>query len=190
MSTDVLIPAAVPQSTDREDIGACEAEVLRHFDECGDALHGYVCAFGLAPSVAEDIVQETFLALFAHLRSGRPRTNLRGWLFRVARNLAWRERRAARRRGGLLLAAVPEQTSRDGHADLRANPEEQLVEAERTTRLRAVFDALPARDRQCVQLRADGWRYREIAAALGISLGTVATTLARAIGRLTRADSR
>ena len=56
--------------------------------------------------------------------------------------------------------------------------------AEQRRRLRAVFRALPERDRQCLSLRAQGLRYREIAKALGISLGAVAKSLAHAVMRL------
>ena len=56
------------------------------------------------------------------------------------------------------------------------------------TRLLTVANALPDRDRRCLQLRAEGLRYREIAHVLGVSLGTVANTMARALARLRRAD--
>ena len=51
-----------------------------------------------------------------------------------------------------------------------------------------VVQALPARDRRCLLLRAEGLRYRDIANTLGMSLGGVAKSLARSIGRLVNAD--
>jgi RNA polymerase sigma-70 factor (ECF subfamily) len=51
-------------------------------------------------------------------------------------------------------------------------------------RLLAVVRALPERDRQCLFLRAEGLRYREIAEALGMSLGAVAASLSRSLGKL------
>jgi RNA polymerase sigma-70 factor (ECF subfamily) len=74
--------------------------------------------------------------------------------------------------------------------DSSPGPELRLVDNERRHRLRSVLNALPQRERQCVHLRNDGLRYREIAKVLGISLGAVAKLLARAIGRLERADQR
>jgi hypothetical protein len=74
-----------------------EREVLLLFDQVGSRLLRYVASFGLSPEEAEDIVQEIFLALVRHLRLGRARSNLRGWLFQVAHNLALRQRRQARR---------------------------------------------------------------------------------------------
>jgi RNA polymerase sigma-70 factor (ECF subfamily) len=51
-----------------------------------------------------------------------------------------------------------------------------------------VVDALPERDRRCVFLRAEGLSYRDIGAALCVSLGTVAKSLTRAMTRLANAD--
>ena len=73
---------------------------------------------------------------------------------------------------------------------LASNPEEQLATQQRQERLLAVFRALPERDRRCLALRAEGLRYREIAAALGISLGAVAKSLARSMSRMVNADER
>src|SRR5579884_3803492 len=74
-----------------------EQEVLEFFDQLREPLFRYLLSFSLAPSDAEEIVQETFLALFQHLQRGKSRLNLRSWLFRVAHNLALRSRREARR---------------------------------------------------------------------------------------------
>jgi len=51
-----------------------------------------------------------------------------------------------------------------------------------------VLRALPANDRRCLYLRAEGLRYRQIADATGMSLGAVAKSLARSIGRMVSAD--
>ena len=58
----------------------------------------YALSFGLPPHDAEEVIQEVFLSLFRHLRMGRSRRNLRGWLFRVAHNLALKRRMANCRR--------------------------------------------------------------------------------------------
>ena len=72
--------------------------------------------------------------------------------------------------------------------DESLNPEEQFFHDRRTKRLAAVLAALPETDQYCLRLRAEGLRYREIASALGISLGAVSLSLTRSLGRLVRAD--
>jgi RNA polymerase sigma-70 factor (ECF subfamily) len=56
--------------------------------------------------------------------------------------------------------------------------------------LLAVVATLPEADRSCLSLRAEGLRYREIAAVLGISLGSVSISLKRSLARLMRAEGR
>ena len=73
--------------------------------------------------------------------------------------------------------------------DPAENPEEQLLSSQRLRRLQAVLRALPEQDQCCLSLRAEGLRYRDIAAVLGISLGSVASSLERSLARLARADA-
>jgi RNA polymerase sigma-70 factor (ECF subfamily) len=168
-------PAAVARAADED--------VLRLFDQCAAPLLRYVAAFGLSTQEAEDVVQDVFVALFRHLRLGRSRRNLPGWLFRVAHNHALKQRRRIQRR-----AAAPWDAAVHAHADPAPGPEASLIAAQRQRRLAPVLQALPARDRQCLMLRADGLRYRDIARALDMSLGGVAKSLARSITRFVNAD--
>lgn len=168
-----------------------EAEVLALFDECGAPLLRYVGAFGVRAPDTEDVVQDVFLSLFRHVQLGRPRTNLRGWLFRVAHNLALKHRQRTRKRQLTETMDVSEVCGRRGAGTALAStsdPERELASDQRRQRLLAVFRALPERDRRCLSLRAEGLRYREIADALGISLGAVAKSLARSMTRMVNAD--
>ena len=151
-----------------------------------DRLLRYLLALGLSAHDGEEIIQESFLLLFQHLQGGKPRQNLRGWVFRVARNLALKQRTANQ----LRLRRIVEfnETLPEQHVDRNPNPEERLQSRQRQTRLLAVMRALPEQDQSCLCLRAEGLRYREIAQALGISLGSVAASLARSLARLGRAD--
>lgn len=161
-----------------------EREVLLLFDGCAPSLLRYVGSFGLSREETEDIVQELFLALFRHIRLNRPRGNLKGWLFQAAHNLALKQRKRSQRQP---VVSWDEAASTQW-IDPGPNPEMRLAASERRRRLLAVFSALPERDRQCLSLRAEGLRYRDIAGALGVSLGAVAKSLARGIARLVRAD--
>jgi RNA polymerase sigma-70 factor, ECF subfamily len=160
-----------------------ESLVIRLFDQFQARVLSYVVACGLPFHDAEDVVQETFLSLFRHLELGRPRSNLNGWLFRVAHNLALKRRSANQTVERILV----DENTLDQHPWEGPNAEEECLFSQRQQRLRAVFEALPEQDQRCLYLRADGLKYRQIADVLGISLGGVALSLSRSLARIMRA---
>lgn len=163
-----------------------EEEVVSLFEEFRDPLLRYLSSFGLESADSEEVVQEVFLSLFKHLDGGKPRDNLRGWLFRVAHNLALRKRYRIRRDWDVRSVAGTE----DVAVDPAPNPEEQLATSETQGRLLAMIHRLPELDRQCVFLRAEGLRYREIAGILGMSLGAVSNSLAKTLARIVSASQK
>lgn len=124
---------------------------------------------------AEEVAQETFLRA---LRQDAL-TSERSWLFAVATNLVRDEaRRNERRRRHLQLLA---EESRDAVVE----PEPTSLErAQDGAMARAAVDALAERDRLALLMREEGLDYPEIAQALGLSVGSIGTTLARARRRL------
>ena len=157
-------------------------EVAELFELYRSPLFRYLSSLGLAQHDAEEIIQDVFLALCRHLKAGKPRDNLRGWVFRCGHNLALRFRSRGRLTGydeRVLHLRV--------HPD--PNPEQLAVARQQQDRLSAVYRALPERERACLALRAEGFRYREIAEIQGMSLGAVANALARALGKLTKVEA-
>jgi RNA polymerase sigma-70 factor, ECF subfamily len=159
-------------------------EVVSLFEQLRIPVLRYVLSFGIPAPDAEEIVQEVFLALFRHLRQGKSRSNLHGWIFRVAHNCALKHRGQAKRQSEQ-FSSLPDFF--DAPADSAPGPERMMQATEQRQRLLAVFRALPGQDRWCLSLRAEGLRYREIGNVLGMSLGSVANALARALARLARA---
>ncbi|HEY0264154.1 MAG TPA: sigma-70 family RNA polymerase sigma factor [Granulicella sp.] len=164
-----------------------EQEILTLFDSMSAQLLRYAMSFGLTAHDGEDIIQEVFLALFHHLQKGRSRSNLRGWVFRVTHNLALKRRMGNRSRANVVQMEdfLPEQ-----HTANDLTPEEEVLLGERQARLLAVYRVLPENERLCLQLRAEGLTYREIAQVVGVSLGTVSTLLTRSLARLARTEGR
>jgi RNA polymerase sigma-70 factor (ECF subfamily) len=161
-----------------------QAEVLQLFDTCAPGLRRYVRTCGLPPDAAEDVVQEAFLALFHHRRRGGGAQNLKGWLVLVCYRLALKQRaRLARQYSREVTLDTPLREV----ADPAIDAESAIASRQWHTRVRAVMRALPERDRQCLSMRAEGVTYRDIAAALGISLGGVAKAVARAALRVANA---
>jgi RNA polymerase sigma-70 factor (ECF subfamily) len=132
---------------------------------------------------AEEITQETFLRLFRYLKEERPIDNPKAWLFTVANNLA-----IDATRGDSHIQDLDETTwtriedKRLGAAD----PEQLALQRERLERLRLVVLNLTTLQRECLHLRAEGLRYREIAGLMNISISTVADAVRRATLRLSR----
>ena len=157
-------------------------ETLALFDGCGPNLFRYVKSLGLDGDAACDVIQETFLALFRHLRLNKPRDNMKGWLFKVAHNLSLKHRQKMKRSQADFISDL---AFAQLVVDPSLNPEQRLSAEQRRARLTAVMRALPERERECLYLRSEGLRYREIADVLGVSLGWVAKSVSRSVARLT-----
>jgi RNA polymerase sigma-70 factor (ECF subfamily) len=164
-----------------------ENEVIALFNQLRNPLLRYTMSLGLNAFDGEDLIQETFLSLFRHLQLGKSRANLRGWVFRVAHNLALKHRNSPRNRNAV---AVAEHALAERQIDPETNPEERFADDQRQRILLSVMHALPEQDQNCLRLRAEGLHYREIAQTLDMSLGAVANSLLRSFERLNRADAR
>jgi RNA polymerase sigma-70 factor (ECF subfamily) len=125
---------------------------------------------------AEDLAQDVFVRALE-----TPPANPRPWLFAVALNLARDEGRRAVRQGRRLELLKGESASAAPAADAA------LEREERTEAVRAALATLSETDRAALLLKAEGFSYDEIAAAVGLAKGAVGTTLARARKRLVEA---
>jgi len=156
------------------------------FEEFRDPLLRYILSLGLRIHDGEEIVQEVFLALFQHLQAGKPETNLKGWIFRVGHNLSLKHRTREGRRDRVHCS----ETAAEAQVHPQLNPEEQCAEGQHRKQLLAEVERFPEVDRCCLNLRAEGLRYREIAEVLNISLGGVSLALGRSLARLREVSSR
>ena len=187
MSREFFTPLAIPllrlSDEDSADSSAkLREEVAVLFDELRAPLLRFLSTFGLEMQDGEEVLQDAFLSLFGYLSRGKSIDNVRSWLYRVAHNMAIRRRQKNRRDGEVQLdAAGPGQT-----ADPAPSPETCIASRQSLSRVMAVVDALAEQDRQCLFLRAEGLRYREIAEILDMSLGAVSGSIARSLARIAR----
>ena len=159
-----------------------EQDVTGGFEQWSGPIYEYlVIVFGHPPE-AEEVVQETFLQLYKSLQAGQTIHNTRGWLFRVAHNLAINQRKHEKFYDPLddaawdaIARALP---------DRAPDPEQRLLRHEKFARIHAAMKKLSMQERQCLQLRAEGFRYREIGEVLGINTKTVYEYLRRAVQKL------
>ena len=128
---------------------------------------------------ARDLAQEAFVRALRH-EPKRPRA----WLFQVAANLARDEARTVIRRKKHLVLLKSEAESREESV---TDPATELDERERWAGVREALDTLSEKDREALLLWDAGQSYTEIANQLGLAVGAVGTTLARARRRLAEA---
>ena len=147
------------------------------FAEHHPSLFRYLARLTGDADVAEDAAQEAFVRLME--RPPAP-GETRAWLFRVGTNAAWMALRTRGRRKRLLEAAP----GRAPVADAPPAPDAQAEAAETRRRVRAALETLSERDRQMVLMQQEGFRYREIAEAVGTTTQSVGTMIARALNKL------
>ncbi len=152
-----------------------QAALSKTDEELRQPLTRYLVSLGLNSDECRDVVQESFLLLHQHVAGGGG-GNLRSWLFRVAHNEARNRQKRYERRFASSMDGVD---VRDG-----SDPESTLLNKERRNRLEAAILGLPEVERECLRLRAEGKRYREIGDVLGLAVSTVADVVERAIRKL------
>lgn len=138
------------------------------------ALFGYL--LGLAPDreTAEEILQDTLVAVWRSAGSYEGRSPLRTWLFGVARGQAHNTLR--RRRFSLADPSELEHLASE-------EPEPEALALARLTRaeLEAGIHRLTPEHRQVVVLvLVEGLSYKEVARELGVPMGTVRSRLSNA----------
>ena len=128
---------------------------------------------------AQDIAQESFLRLCKIESNDIPATEVRFWLFRVARNLALDEIKKSETRAGLWNRLT---TFFDKAED---NPEDLLARSENQRIVLELLNHLPEHQRSALLLRErEEMSYREIASVLSASEGKVKVDIFRARARL------
>jgi RNA polymerase sigma-70 factor (ECF subfamily) len=159
-------------------------DVPRSFEELLlphlDAAFNYARWLTKNDADAEDVVQDAYvraLRFFSSLRG----EDARAWLLTIVRN-TWYARFPRRVGSGVTTVASE---AADNRADVSLGPEAQLIQQQTVEQVRRALEALPTDFREVLVLRElEGFSYREIAAIVGIPLGTVMSRLARARERL------
>ena len=149
------------------------------------SVYRFARAMTGSSALAEDIVQEVFLALMRDLeRYDASRAGLKTYLFGIARNLARYKARSVRR-----LTSLDHAEEAAGFED----PVASLSANQESRRLRQCLDALPPRYREVIILcDLQELDYAATAAVLSVPIGTVRSRLHRGrqllLERLRRRD--
>jgi RNA polymerase sigma-70 factor, ECF subfamily len=169
---------SVPFALPLQPLATSNGEATALYSELRKPLLRYLVCLGLSADEAQDVVQEAFLSLHRHLNAGGSKENIRGWLFRVAHNRARNQQNRYERRFG-----APLEDEADPISD-KASPEQAVLEREKFRRLSRAISDLAEAERDCLLLRAEGLRYREIGEVLGMPTSTVAEIIERTIRKL------
>ncbi len=171
------------------------------YDRHARAVYAAASRLTADRQVAEEVVQETFLALWNRAATYDPGTgSLPAWLHTIARNRTVDRLRAIGRRPRLVSAGSlrpgdePESIALERLAasgvvvaggDVALGPESELVSAELRATLRDALAEMPETERTVIVLAyRDELSQSEIADRLGWPLGTVKTRTRRALFRL------
>ena len=166
-------------------LGAAERIAFRHefvseFNTHFKRLFRYLDRTSGDPELAADIAQEAFLRLY---RRGTLPDAPAQWLISVAMNLLRNAKSKEARRARILTRG----RARQAHSDPARSPIASAGANEERQRVRAALDRLPERECGLLLLRAEGYAYRDLAAALGLAEASVGTLLARAKARFRQA---
>jgi RNA polymerase sigma-70 factor (ECF subfamily) len=162
-------------------------------------------------SLAEEVVQETWLGLLRGIDEFEGRSSLKTWLFRILVNTAMsRSRRERRCTPFSCLGSAGEEDDavdparfidgaderwRGGWAaapsDWATIPEERLLSTEMLDHVRCAIESLPARQRDVIVLRdVEGWSSEEVREALELSEANQRVLLHRARSKVRSALER
>lgn len=170
-----------------------EAAFGRLVGRHGGGLLGYLVRMTGDVQQAEDVFQETFRRVHqkAHTLKG---DNFKGWLFRIATNVAINDFRKRKR-----LRLVSLDGNGDGEngddaglaagvlTDSSTEPAQAVATAELKQQVREAIGSLPAKQRVTLILSYyQGLSYGEIANVLGCTQGTVKTHMFRALKTLAK----
>lgn len=186
----------------RGDIADRSGEPRRFFaaevERLTDRLYGTALRLARNPDDAEDVVAEAVVRAWARFDELRDRGQFEGWLFRILHTTfisSWRRRRCRQDLEVELDLSDDTETAdfslfRQLHQPFLlwwGTPEDRVVESLLREDIDHAIDALPDAFRVIIVLvEIEGYTYREVAASLGVPLGTVRSRLNRARSVLQR----
>jgi len=132
---------------------------------------------------AADLFQETWLRAYCAYPRLDPDSNVRPWLYTIALNLCRNQARDGARRGMVMIA--DEESNRAAERTGKTPRAQTENDGYAAVHLRELISALPARQREALQLRYfAGLDYREIAEVMKCSQQTARANVSQAQRKL------
>ena len=176
----------------KRDADAFETLFARH----SASVRQHILSIVRVESAVEDLVQEVFLRVWMRAEQWNGQGEFKGWLFRIATNLALNHLRMLRRRRQEPLETFPDEFDDEDERPpdpdwmidtLSRGPEVIVEQAERSQLLWQLVDGLPQEKQEVLHLIYQReMALREAAIELGIPEGTVKSRLHYSIRHLAR----
>jgi RNA polymerase sigma-70 factor (ECF subfamily) len=148
--------------------GGDESALRELIERYSPGLRLFLAKIGDRRSSADDLLQETWFDAYRKINRLENPNAFVAWLYRVARDKAFRE---MRRR------PIPTPVSDERCTEQMAGPEEEFT-AEEAEQVRLALDELPIDQREMLILRfVESMSYQQIAQVIGCPLGTVRSRL-------------
>lgn len=141
-------------------------QIIALYDEYRPRLFRYIRSMNLNRDQAEEVIQETFMRLATQLLRQDDIENVQGWIVRVAHNFAVDVHKKNERDAGRVCQSG---LTVDDPVDATLNPEQMYLKKEQIRCMEISLQTLNPQQRECFHMRAHGFRYKDIAVALGIS---------------------
>lgn len=163
----------------------------RALAEHADGLKGFAARMLGDSIAAEDVAQDSFLALYRHIEQVPPAA-YRPWLYRVARNLCLDQIRRRKFKLSLFGDLARDDDQQFVPSDTDNQRPDQLAETrEANDQIERAIEQLPAKFREAFLLcEVEGLSYEDASAILGCPVKTVSTRLFRARQRFKSLVSR
>jgi RNA polymerase sigma-70 factor, ECF subfamily len=133
---------------------------------------------------AEDVLQESLIRAFVHLKEFEERCSFSSWLARIAINFSLMKLRKMRGHTEISMEVINDEQGSQycwEPRDPAESPESRYVRREREEALQGAIRQLPPKLRQIVQMKIiDGRSGEEVSQTLGISVQAAKSRLARA----------
>jgi RNA polymerase sigma factor (sigma-70 family) len=154
--------------------GAAFEEFIRRYES---RIYNYHCWFTGDLSLAEDLTQETFTAIWQGLKGFKGNSRFATWIHRITRNIALQQQRSKP------PPALPLDCAEDpAGEDATAKAVERSLLRDQ---VRAALGELPAPQREAVILhKLNGLSHAEVAQVLAKPLGTIKWQIAQALQSL------
>jgi len=145
------------------------AEIVEHYQA---PIQRYLYRLTGDYQIAQDLAQDTFLQAYKGILKTKADLSLKAWLYRIATNNALQHHRRKRR-----LSFIPLDKCKT--SDIPITENEASLVGEKMA-IQETLSKVPEEQRICLVLHfVEGFKYKEIAATLGISEDAVCKRVAR-----------